>query len=147
MVSTDLLLPNLIGIARATTVNSLTSASNVGAAYTETLYTVPVGRGAAITQAFAQIRGGTVPTTVLLNIRTSAGVTRSRPVRKDVPIIDVSYHALGTVWMAETDFLQFQIAGGDGTTDIEASLSGIEFDWTDKLSFAVDISEPVGVTD
>jgi hypothetical protein len=124
-------VPTLAGIARMVPITAEDSPANVGATWSLDLYTVPTGRAALITHMLIVWTGGTAPTRLIADHRSSAGL-RARLIRHTPAAISAEETMRGAVvWLAEGDLVRFRISGGDDTTDMLVSLNGVEFDWVD----------------
>lgn len=122
-------VPSLAGLAKLAQVADRTDHANVGAAATGTIYTVATGRAAWITSAMIAFTGGTAPTALELVVKDSGGTEIAQLVLTATVTAGEGVFFEGAVFLHEGDFVEYQITGGDGTTDLATSVGGGEFDW------------------
>lgn len=124
-------LPTLAGLASMLPVDDQAAPRNVGANWTLSAYTVPLGRVLAVDWAMLQSDGGLLPDRLEIRV-LDTGAATSAFLRYETPsATQASVVVDNTVWLPEDFRLYFAIGGGDAATDIIWSFSGRLFDWAD----------------
>lgn len=125
-------VPNIGSIGRMVPVHETNTVFNVGANWWAAVYTVPSGRILALDWAEFVATSGVIPT--IFHIRVFNTPTAGWPIRQAPAGVNQPTMITNTIWLPSGSYIQFQITGGDATTDLLWSISGRLFDWTDFAS-------------